>query len=336
MTLYFTPATTAVLTFLASIAIARCFTWCINRFLRSLAKKTATRLDDILIEAVGAPFSLLIIIAGAYFSISNLDIAPHWMTLISHVFFVAITLALAWLVQRIISSSFPILFSVNQGHEKTPKIISRIINGAVYFVAGMTILSHFHIEITPLVTTLGIGGLAVGLALQETLSNFFAGLHLISDKPINVGDYIEFEGIPGASKVSGYVEDIGWRSTKCRTRQNTVVVVPNAKLSQSVIVNFSRLGKPLMVPIQFRVPFDSDLEKVEHAITEAALLISHKTRGAIEDADSVVRFHTPIEDGITVHVEMGVESVEDRDHVISEFLKAVKKRLDKERVRLKR
>ncbi|MBI2158983.1 MAG: mechanosensitive ion channel [Candidatus Rokubacteria bacterium] len=108
-----------------------------------------------------------------------------------------------------------------------------VARGVVFIVGGLVLLAALGIQITPLLTALGVGGLAVALALQDTLSNLFAGAHLLADKPIRVGDYVKI-----AEAVEGYVVDIGWRSTRVRMLQNTVVVVPNKKVAESVIVNY--------------------------------------------------------------------------------------------------
>ena len=88
------------------------------------------------------------------------------------------------------------------------------------------------LRITPIIATLGIGGLAAGLALQSTLSNFFAGLHIITDRSFTVGDKIEMNQM----NISGEIEDIGWRTTRIKTFSQTIAIVPNSKLAESVII----------------------------------------------------------------------------------------------------
>jgi len=136
------------------------------------------------------------------------------------------------IVARILSFFISRWLKVQKQFQKTPKLISTVVSIVIYLIAFLMILRYLNVEITPLVATLGLGGLAVGLALHNTLSNFFAGVYIISDRPINVGDYIEMDG-----NIAGYVEDIGWRSTRIKTLPNTIVVVPNSKIAESVIVN---------------------------------------------------------------------------------------------------
>ena len=118
-------------------------------------------------------------------------------------------------------------------HKKTPKLLDKLIATCVYLIGLILVLAHFEVQITPLLATLGIGGLAVGLAIKNTLTNLFAGIHMLSDQPIKVDDYIE---IP-EEKINGYVQDIGWRSTRIRSLTDNTIIVPNSKLAENTIIN---------------------------------------------------------------------------------------------------
>ena len=109
-----------------------------------------------------------------------------------------------------------------------------VVRAFVIVVGGLVLLGHAGVAITPLVTALGIGGLAAALALQDTLSNLFGGFHLLADQPVRVGDLIRLE-----NGMEGVVEDIGWRSTRIRSLSKYLIVVPNAKLAQSILTNCS-------------------------------------------------------------------------------------------------
>ena len=94
-------------------------------------------------------------------------------------------------------------------------------------------LNAVGVSITPIITALGVGGLAMALALQDTLSNLFAGIHILAEHTIRIGDFIRLE-----TGQEGYVEDISWRTTRIRMLPNNMVIVPNSKLAQSVVVNY--------------------------------------------------------------------------------------------------
>lgn len=135
----------------------------------------------------------------------------------------------------------------------------------VLAVGFLVLLGALGIEITPLLTALGVGGLAVALALQDTLSNVFAGMHLLADKPIRVGDYVKI-----ADSVEGHVLDVGWRSTRIRMLQNNVVVVPNKKVAESIITNYDLPEPRMALILPVAVAYASDPERVEALLVEEA------------------------------------------------------------------
>jgi small-conductance mechanosensitive channel len=110
-----------------------------------------------------------------------------------------------------------------------------------------------------------VGGLAVALALQDTLSNLFAGIHLLADKPIRVGDYVKV-----ADTVEGHVVDIGWRSTRVRMLQNVVVTIPNKRVAESIITNYDLPEPRMAVLIRVGVDYGTDPDLVERLLVEEA------------------------------------------------------------------
>src|SRR5256886_4080020 len=123
-------------------------------------------------------------------------------------------------------------------------------------VGFLVLLSALGIHIAPILTALGVGGLAVALALQDTLSNLFAGMHLLADRPIRVGNYVKI-----ADSVEGYVVDVGWRSTRVRMLQDSVVVVPNKRVAESIITNYDLPQSRLALGILVSVDYDSDPDR---------------------------------------------------------------------------
>jgi small-conductance mechanosensitive channel len=109
-----------------------------------------------------------------------------------------------------------------------------------------------------------VGGLAVALALQDTLSNMFAGIHLLADRPIRVGDYVKI------GEIEGFVLDVGWRSTRVLLLQNNVVIIPNKKVAESTIVNYELPESRMAVLIRVSVGYASDIDHVERVLLEEA------------------------------------------------------------------
>ena len=135
----------------------------------------------------------------------------------------------------------------------------------VLAVGGLVLLSTLGISVTPVLTTVGIGGLAVALGLQDTLANLFAGMQVTLAGNMRVGDFIKLE-----TGEEGYIEDIHWRAIRVRTLPNNFVLIPNSRLAQSVVTNYHRPSKDLAVLVQVGVHYSSDLDKVERVTREVA------------------------------------------------------------------
>jgi small-conductance mechanosensitive channel len=167
--------------------------------------------------------------------------------------------------------------------------------GAVFVVGGLVLLGALGVQITPLLTALGVGGLAVALALQDTLGNLFAGLHLLADRPIRVGDYVKI-----GDSIEGFVVDVGWRSTRVRLLQNNVVIVPNSNVAKSTIINYDLPESRMALLIRVSVDYASDPDRV------AAVLIDEATR-AVGDVPNLLGDPPPRAQLIPGFGESGLE-----------------------------
>jgi small-conductance mechanosensitive channel len=131
-------------------------------------------------------------------------------------------------------------------------------------ILGLGLLWVFNtlgVQVTPLLTALGVGGLAVALALQDTLSNFFAGIHLLLERPFSVGHFVHLE-----EGKEGYVVDVGWRTTRIRTLLDEVVIIPNNRIASSTLVNYDLPLPHLRMDVLVAVAYESDMEKVERVL----------------------------------------------------------------------
>ncbi|HXT95459.1 MAG TPA: mechanosensitive ion channel domain-containing protein [Polyangia bacterium] len=142
------------------------------------------------------------------------------------------------------------------------RVSVRLLVGAL---AIITALESLGVPVAPLLTTLGVGSLAVALALQETLANFFAGLYLLADRPVRAGDYIKINDATGEE---GYVESIGWRSSRLRTLKNNTVIVPNQKLSQAILTNFHLPASPVGMAVNVVVAPGAEPTAVEACLND--------------------------------------------------------------------
>ena len=169
----------------------------------------------------------------------------------------------------------------------------------MYGVGALLILDVLGITIAPLLAGLGIGGIAVALALQPTLSNLFSGTFMVSEGELNEGDFIEVEGGP-----SGFVVDVSWRSTKIRDRFNNLIMIPNSKLMDSIMTNYVSQSMAVTILVPCGVSYESDLERVESVSLEVANGVRDDLEEANDDFDPVVRFSDFGESNIDFNVIM--------------------------------
>jgi small-conductance mechanosensitive channel len=188
-------------------------------------------------------------------------------------------------------------------------------------VGFLIALQSIGISITPLLTALGVGGLAVALALQPTLSNFFSGLHILATKKVRVGDFIRLD-----TGIEGYVMDISWRSTLVRQLANNMVIIPNAKLAEAIVINTHLPDKDVPVMVEVGVAYDSDLDLVEKVAIETAQEILKTVEGGVKSFDPAVRFHTFGESSINFTVILRVHEYSQQFLVKHAFVKLLHKR----------
>ena len=149
---------------------------------------------------------------------------------------------------------------------------------AVLLLGIVLIFSAEGLQLAPILTALGVGGLAVALALQDTLANLFAGFYMAVAGQVRVGDYIKLN-----TGEEGYVADITWRSTTFRTLNKNLIVVPNAKLAQAIITNYHLPGKQMLSSLQVHVDLDSDPDRVRQILLEVAIGAAKELPGMLAE-----------------------------------------------------
>ncbi|HQZ40363.1 MAG TPA: mechanosensitive ion channel family protein [Vicinamibacterales bacterium] len=204
--------------------------------------------------------------------------------------------------------------------------LTRNISWALVAVLGaLVVLNGLGLSITPMLTALGIGGLAVALALQEPLANFFAGLFVTLAGQIRVGDYIKLD-----SGQEGYVADFSWRSTRLRMLANNVVIVPNAKLAHATVVNHDLPSKDMAVLVEVGVDYASDLEAVERTVMEVGAEVMRTVTGGVPAFEPFVRYHTFGESSVNFTAILRAQEFVDQYLVKHEFIKRLHARFDQE------
>ncbi len=314
---------------LSSIVLAKLLKYVVVGHFKRLAAKTKTEIDDILISMVSKPLYYLVIFVGFYLASRSVSAMIPYFEKLEVGFFVIGVIIGAWMVTKVVSLFVILWLEKEKGIERVPEVISKTVSIFVFTLAILMILDYFNIALSPLVATLGVGGIAIGLALQSTLSDFFAGMHIMSDKPLRVGDFIELE-----DGTTGYVDDIGWRSTKIRTRADYSVIIPNSKLAQSKIINYSMPVKQTNVIINCGVAYDSDLEKVEKVTLEVARKVQKNLKECDEKWEPRMRFYNFGESNIEFRVILRAKDFAYRYKIMDKFIKELKKQYDKEGIEI--
>jgi small-conductance mechanosensitive channel len=187
----------------------------------------------------------------------------------------------------------------------------------------LVVLNGVGLSITPMLTALGVGGLAVALALQEPLANFFAGLFITLAGQIRVGDYLKLD-----SGQEGYVVDFSWRSTRLRMLANNLVVVPNAKLAQAIVVNHHLPSADLAVLVEVGVDYASDLRRVERVVTEVGREVMAEVPGGVREFEPFIRYHTFADSSINFTVILRAKEFVDQYLIKHEFVKRLHTRFN--------
>jgi small-conductance mechanosensitive channel len=236
-----------------------------------------------LLESLPLP---LLLLTGLYACLEIFALPHKWELIGSKLIVALVILVLFYFPAKIL-----ILF-LRRASEKNPGLAqvaapaTLVVRALFALVATVIILENLGIHLTAVWTTLGVGSVAVALALQETLSNFFAGLYIMADRPIRTGDYVKLD-----SGQEGFVVRVGWRSTSIRMLSNNLVIVPNSTLAKAVITNYSMPEDRMSYVLQVGVAYGTDPGRVEKALLDAAReAIAEGVEGLLAFPEPFVRF----------------------------------------------
>jgi len=315
------PVAAFVATVIAGLALRKV----LFKRLGAWAGRSKTQIDDIIINSTRGPFIIWFIMLGLYIGLEISKLPDNMVHLAGKILLVlgifSVTIVLANIASRAIrvysarvESTMPVT-SITEN-------ISRIL---IFGVGLLIILNSLGISITPILATLGVGGLAVALALQDTLSNLFAGFHITVARQIKIGDYVKLD-----SGEEGYIIDITWRTTKIRMLPNNVILIPNEKLTKAIVTNYYLPEKEMAVLINVGVHYDSDLEKVEKVTCEVAKEVMKEVNGGVPGFDPFIRYHTFADFSINFTVILRAKEFVDQYLVKHEFVKRLHIRYNKE------
>ena len=289
--------------------------------LRRMAAKTAWAWDDILIEALSTPLLITILGSGLLVFDRILPLEPEWDRGFDVLFAFSISLALVLFVDKVTRGVLDRLAAESLLLRGARGLIQGSVRGLVIGIGLLIFLDSIGISITPILASLGVGSLAVALALQDTLANLFAGLYMIADKPIEPGHMIR---LPGGEE--GYVTRVGWRSTWIRMPQNNMLILPNSKLAGNTIINYDLPQPDITVTVTVGVHYASDLDAVERVTLEVARDVQRTAQGAVPDAEPAVRYQGFGDSAIQFQVALRAADFPGTAVVRHEFVKRLQRR----------
>ena len=281
----------AVAILVGGVLIAWLFAALLRRVVHRYTRATETQLDDDVVQAVRVPLLLMMIVGAAFVALRTLSYLDGHRETIERVWVAATLLLSVLIVQRLLSALLTWYGATvarrteTDWDKKSLPLIRRVLNVVVVVVGGLVILDQVGISISPLLAGLGLGGLAVALALQPLLMNVFASSSMLSDASIRVGDFIEIAGGP-----TGWVEDIGFRATRIRTFDNNVIIIPNSTLADSIVTNFDVAGAPVDAAITCGVAYEEDLERVERVCLEELRALMTELDEALDGQEPIFRY----------------------------------------------
>ena len=305
----------------------------------SITKKTSWQLDDAVLGSLRGLLVLWLTCAGAHFAahsmplkgnmavdgVSALKIVGTTDSILLVIFIASLTIY----AMRVAVAALALYGTTSGNGAPGVSLFTNITKVAILIMGILVILGTFDYDIRPILTALGVGGLAVALALQDTLSNLFAGLHVVASRQIKPGDYVKLD-----SGDEGYIADITWRNTTIKALPNNMVIVPNSKLASAIITNFYQPTREMGMGLNICVSFDSDLDKVEKVTLETATQVLARVPGVVEDTAVAVRFGGFGEYGVNLAVGFRVKEFTDQYMVKHELAKALHARYQAENIEI--
>jgi len=271
-------------TLVLSLIVAFMAKLIMKRIFRPLARKTKTKIDDLLVRSISSVIFYAVLAYGFRLGFSHFqfdsaaltNLVDSLLVLIISIFLIRIinNFAKHWKTEWADKTE-------STADDRLIPLLKNILEAVVIVLAVFFILDVWDVNITPLLGTAGLAGIALSFAVKDSLANIIGGIQLVIDKTFKVGDKVELE-----SGDMGVILDIGLRSTKLRTYNNEVIYIPNGQLANARIKNFTVPDLSIRVNVNFGVEYGSETEKVRNVVLNAV----RATAGVLEEPEPVVQF----------------------------------------------
>jgi MscS family membrane protein len=321
----------AIVIFVIFFFISKVFVIVSEKGLLRLARKTKTKVDEYIIERTNKPISLILILIGLRLAIVPLGLAEnikHYSNLIVSSFIVILVTYMVIAIVDILLDGWSKKWAEKGKRgldQQLLTLLHRFSKILFSLLAFLFVLDLWGVQIGALLASLGIAGIAVAFALQNTLGNIFGGISLIIDKTIKVGDVIEVD-----ANTRGIVQDIGLRSTKIKTFNNQIITIPNGKLSANKIQNYVQPDPSARVVIQFGVAYGSKIEKVKKIVMKEILQV----KGLKKSSEPFVRFIEMGDSALIFKAYFWVKNYKDRIPATDEGNERIYNALNKAKINI--
>ncbi|MBF0217196.1 MAG: mechanosensitive ion channel [Candidatus Omnitrophica bacterium] len=293
------------------------------KYVEKIAAKTETKIDDIVLEAAEGPLLLLIFAGGIFILQKSFGLGSNTglEKLVDISFKASAILAIIVFFDKALSGILDNMSSKLPLFANSSNVVRVVVRTLVIGLGVLVLIDSLGISIAPILASLGIGSLAVALAVQPTLENFFSGVQIIIDKPIGQGHFIKLD-----SGEEGYVQKIGWRSTWIKLPPNNMLVIPNKVLVNARVMNYQYPDPEMALLVDVGVDYNSDLAYVEKVTLEVAKMIMETIPGGVKNFDPVIRYTSFGDSSIIFSVILRAKAFSETGMLKHEFIKALHKR----------
>lgn len=318
----------AVLTIVFSLIVALLIRYTLEHFLNKLLQKTKTKADDEIVAAAKTPVFWTVFLVGIYYATLSFELSDEFLKVINNLLtslgLIIWTIAGLKILKIIFSELAKRLDSVGKSSDAIP-FLENLAKLALVATVTLILLNNWGVNITPLLASAGVAGLAVAFAAKDTVANLFGGISVFFDKPYKVEDYVIID-----DKYRGEVIQIGLRSTKIRTRDNVLLSVPNSVMVTNAVINETGFDPKLRIRIPLGVSYDSDLDEVEKVLVDEV----KKHPKVLSSPTPRVRFRKFGDSAVELEVLGVIERPPERGRTTHEIIKRLHKRLKREGIQI--
>ena len=294
-----------------------------------MAAKTAIKSDDLIIKTLSKWVIPWFFTLGLFMGLRRLELDSNLYYWLKNGLLIFYIFSGTMIIARVVSGLIKIKAAGSDTIIPSSSIISNIVTVIIYCIGLLIILQSQGISITPVLTALGVGGLAVALALQNTLSNLFAGLQIISSGNFNKGDFIKL-----STGEDGFIEDITWRSTTIRAASDHIIIVPNSKLSDMTVSNYYLPQHEITFAVEVGVSYESDLLLVEKITKEVIQDTLQESEDGVKENEPEISFVAFADSSIRLKAFLRVNNYAAQFKVRSSFIKKLHERYAKEGINI--